>query len=326
MKRREFITLLGGAAGAWPLAANPQQAAMPVIGFLHPRSQGAFGHLVEGFRRGLAESDFLEGRNVAVEYRWAEGQLDRLPSLAADLVGRDAAVIVGGGPAAQAAKNAAPSTTPIVFLAVEDPVKLGWVQSLNRPGGDMTGIYIFATQLEAKRLGLLRDLVPTAKTVGVLVNSNFPTAESQVREVQEAGARLALQLVIAGANSEGDFDAAFATFVQQHAAGLLVCASPLFNNKRDQLIALATRHRSPAVYELPEFTTAGGLVSYGNSMVDIYRQTGVYAARILKGAKPADLPVTQPTRFELTINLRAVKALGLNISDNLLTLADKVIE
>jgi ABC-type uncharacterized transport system substrate-binding protein len=325
MKRREFITLLGSAAAAWPLAANPQQAAMPVIGFLHPGSQGAFGHVVEGFRRGLAQSDFLEGHNVAVEYRWAEGQLDRLPSLAADLLHRDVAVIVGGGPAAQAAKNAA-STTPIVFLAVDDPVKLGWVQSLNRPGGDMTGIYFFATQLEAKRLGLLRDVVPTAKTVAVLVNSNFPTAESQLREVQEAAARLALQLVIAGANSEGDFDAAFATFVQQRAAVLLVCASPLFNNKRDQLIALATRHQLPAMYELPEFTRAGGLVSYGNSIVDIYRQAGFYAARILKGAKPADLPVIQPTKFELTINLKTAKTLGLKISDNLLTLADEVIE
>jgi putative ABC transport system substrate-binding protein len=325
VRRREFITLLGGTAAAWPLAARGQQPAMPVIGLLHPGSQGAFGHVVEGFRRGLAESDFLEGRNVTVEYRWAEGQLDRLPLLSADLVRREVAVIIGGGPAAQAAKNAA-LTIPIIFLAAEDPVKLGWVQSLNRPGGNMTGIYLFAMELEAKRLGLLRDVVPTAKTVAVLVNSNYPTAESQVREVQEAAARLALQLVIAGANSEGDFDPAFATFVQQQAVALLVCASPLFNNRRDQLIALAARYKLPAMYELPDFTKAGGLLSYGNSIVDIYRQAGAYAARILKGDKPADLPVIQPTKFEFTINLKTAKALGLNISDNLLTLADEVIE
>jgi putative ABC transport system substrate-binding protein len=324
INRREVITLLGGAV-AWPLEARAQQQAMPVIGLLHPGSQGAFGHVVEGFRRGLAESDFLEGHNVTVEYRWADGRFDRLPLLAADLVRREVAAIIGGGPAAQAAKNAAP-TIPIIFLAVEDPVKLGWVQSLNRPGGNMTGIYLFATELEAKRLGLLRDLVPTAKTVAVLVNSNYPTAESQVREAQEAAARFALQLVIAGANSEGDFDPAFATFARQQAAALLVCATPLFNNKRDQLVALAARYKLPAMYELPEFTRAGGLMSYGNSIVDIYRQAGVYAGRILKGTKPADLPVVQPTKFEFAINLKTAKALGVNISDNLLLLADEVIE
>ena len=325
MKRREFISLIGGGATAWPLASRAQQPAMPVIGFLHPGSRRELGHVVEGFRRGLAESDLLEGRNVAVEYRWAEGQLDRLPSLAADLLRRDVAVIVGNSQALAAAKIAT-STIPIVFVAAQDPVKLGWVQSLNRPGGNMTGIHWFATEVEAKRLGLLRDVVPTAKTVAVLVNPNFPTAGSQLRDVQEAAARLALQLVIGRANSEGDFDAAFATFVQQQAAALLVCASPFFNNKRDQLVALAMRHKLPAMYEQPEFARAGGLVSYGNSVADIYRQAGVYARRILKGAKPADLPVIQPTKFELTLNLKTARALGLNISDNLLTLADEVIE
>jgi putative ABC transport system substrate-binding protein len=324
MRRREFITLLGGAA-TWPLASRAQQSVMPAIGLLHPGSQGAFGHVVEGFRRGLAESDLLEGRNVIVEYRWADGRLDRLPFLAADLVRREVAVIIGGDPAALAAKDAT-STIPIIFLAGEDPVKRGWVQSLNRPGGNMTGIYLFAMELEPKRLGLLRDVVPTAKTVAVLVNSNYPTAESQVREAQEAAARLAFQLVIAGANSEGEFDPAFATFVQQQAAALLVCASPLFNNKRDQLVALAARYKLPAMYELPEFTRAGGLMSYGNSIVDIYRQAGVYAARILQGTKPADLPVVQPTKFEFAINLKTAKALGINISDNLLLLADEVVE
>jgi putative ABC transport system substrate-binding protein len=281
--------------------------------------------VVEGFRRGLAEYEFLEGHNVAIEYRWAEGRLDRLPSLVADLLDRNVDVIIGGQPAAQAAKDAA-TTKPIVFLTIEDPVKLGWVQSWNRPGGDLTGIYLFAYELEAKRLGLLHDVVPTAKTVAVLVDPNYPTAESQLRDVQEAANRLALQLVVARANPEGGFDASFATFVQQQAAALLVCASPLFNNKRDQLVALATRHNLPAMYELPEFTRAGGLVSYGNSIVDIYRQAGAYVGRILKGAKPADLPVVQPTKFEFTINLKTAKALGVSISDNLLLLADEVVE
>ena len=324
MRRRNFIALLGGAA-AWPLAARAQQPAMPVIGFLHTESRRELGPVVEGFRRGLAESDLLEGRNVAVEYRWAEGQLDRLPSLAADLLRRDVAVIVGNSQALAAAKIAT-STIPIVFVAAQDPVKLGWVQSLNRPGGNLTGIYVFAQELEAKRLGLLHDVVPTAKTVAVLIDLNYPTVERQLRDVQEAATRLALQLVIARANLEDDFDAVFATFVQQQAAALLICASPRFNNKRGQLVALAARYKLPAMYELPDFTKAGGLLSYGNSMVDIYRQAGVYAGLILKGAKPADLPVVQPTKFEFAINLKTAKALGVNISDNVLLLADEVIE
>jgi putative ABC transport system substrate-binding protein len=269
-----------------------------VIGLLHVGSRSAFGHVVEGFRRGLVESDLVEARNVVIEYRWAENQLDRLPSLAADLARRDAAVIVAGGPAAQAATNAA-QTTPVVFLAIEDPVKLGWVQSLNRPGGQMTGIHLFAQQLEAKRLGLLRDVVPTAKAIAVLVDANYPTAGAQLHDVEEAAARLDLRLVVGRANSEGDFNATFAAFVQQQAAALLICASPMFNDKRNQLAALAARHKLPAMFEQPEFARAGGLMSYGNSIVDVYRQAGVYAGRIVKGAKPADLPVSQPTKFEL---------------------------
>ena len=325
IRRRELLVALGGTVAAWPLVARAQQPVLPVIGFLHPGSRGAFGHVVEGFRRGLAEYEFLEGHNVAVEYRWAEGRPDRLPSLAAELLDRNVALFVGGGPSAQAAKDVAP-TKPIVFLAVEDPVKLGWVQSLNRPGGNLTGIYVFAQELEAKRLGLLHDVVPTAKTVAVLIDLNYPTVERQLRDVQEAATRLALQLVIARANLGDDFDAAFATFVQQQAAALLICASPRFNNKRGQLVALAARYKLPAMYELPDFTKAGGLLSYGNSMVDIYRQAGVYAGLILKGAKPADLPVVQPTKFEFAINLKTAKALGVNISDNVLLLADEVIE
>jgi putative ABC transport system substrate-binding protein len=228
VKRREFITLLGGAT-TWPLTARAQESTTPVIGLLHMGSQGAFGHIVEGFRQGLAEADLLEGRSVIVEYRWADGQLGRLPFLASDFVRTAVGVIVAGGPAVQAAKNAAP-TIPIVFLAIADPVKLGWVQSLNRPGGNMTGINLFTHDLEAKRLGLLHDVVPSAKNVAVLVNSNYPTAESQLQQVREAAPHLGIQLIIAGAKSEADFDSAFATYLQEKAEALLVCASPLFNN------------------------------------------------------------------------------------------------
>jgi putative ABC transport system substrate-binding protein len=325
MRRREFITLLGGGAAVGPLAARAQQPSIPVVGFLHTASRGALAHLAEGFRRGLAESELVEGRNVTVEYRWAENQADRLPALAADLVRRGASVIAAGGGSAQAAKNAAP-TTPIVFLTTEDPMTLGWVESWNRPGGQMTGIYPFASALEAKRLGLLRDAVPTAKTIGVLIHANYAVSGRQLRDVEEAAGRLGLQFTVGRANSESDFDAAYATFVQQQAAALLVCASPFFNDRRHQLAAQAIRHKLPAMFEFPEFAKAGGLMSYGNSIVDIYRQAGFYAGRIVKGAKPAELPVIQPTKFELVINLQTAKALGLSISDNLLTLADEVID
>jgi putative tryptophan/tyrosine transport system substrate-binding protein len=322
--RRAFISLLGGATVAWPLAARAQQP-MPVIGFLHPGSRGGFGHVVEGFRRGLVESDLVEGRSAVVEYRWAENQLGRLPMLAADLVRRGPAVIVAGGGSIEAAKTEV-STTPIVFLVTDDPVKLGLVQSLNRPGGQMTGIYLFTSELEAKRLGLLRDVVPTAKTVGVLIQPTYRDADLQMERVQEAAARLRLELVVVRANSEDEFEDAFATLIQRQAAALLISATPFFNNKRHQLAALAARNKLPAMFELPEFTRAGGLMSYGNSIVDIYRQAGVYAGHIVKGAKPAELPVIQPTKFELVINLQTAKALGLSISDNLLTVADEVIE
>jgi putative ABC transport system substrate-binding protein len=325
MRRREFIALIGGAVAAWPAAVRAQQSAMPTVGFLHPASRSAFGHVLEGFRLGLAEIDFVQGRNVTVEYRWAENRPERLPALAADLARRDPALIVAAGGSGQVVKNAAP-TTPIVFLAGQDPVMLGWVQSLNKPGGQMTGIYLFTNEVEAKRLGLLRDVVPTAKIMAVLVNANYSAADTQLHDVHEAAARLALQLAVVRADSESDFDAAFATFVQQQAAALLICASPFFNDRRHQLAALAARHRLPAMFELPEFARAGGLMSYGNSIVDIYRQAGVYAGRILKGAKPADLPVTQPTKFELVINLETAKALGLIIPPSMLAIADEVIE
>ncbi len=323
MRRREFLGVMGGVA-TWSLAARAQQA-MPVVGLFHVGSSDKFGHLVAAFRRGLAEADLVEGRNVAIEYGWAEGQLDRLPALAADLMRRQVSVIAGNYIATAAVKRVAP-TLPIVFVTGDDPVKLGFVESLNRPGGNTTGVYIFTAELEAKRLGLLRDLVPQATTFAVLVDPDYSTTDAQVRDVQKASARLGAQLVVARANSERDIEAAFATFVQQRAAALLVGASPFFNNRRDQLVALAARHKLPATYESREFAAAGGLVSYGNSITDAYRQAGVYAGLIVKGAKPADLPVIQPSKFELVINLKTAKTLGLEFHPQLLATADEVIE
>jgi len=303
-----------------------QQPAMRVIGFLNAASPGPLRQQIAAFREGLKESGYVEGQNVGVEYRWAEGQYDRLPALAADLVRRQVSVIVSGGgaPAVFAVKEAT-TTIPIVFTAGGDPVGVGLVASLNRPGANITGVYHFAAGLEAKRLGLLHEMIPKAATIAVLVNPNFSEAENQLREVQEAAVPLGVQLVVVRANTESDFDAAFSTVVQQRSGALLVCASPFFNTRREQLVVLAARHALPTIYEWRDFAEAGGLMSYGTSLADAYRQAGVYAGRILKGAKPADLPVVQSTKFEFVINLTA-KALGLTIPAGLLAIADQVIE
>ena len=327
MGRREFVALLGGSAAAWPLAARAQQPSTPVIGFLNAASPGPLRQQIAAFHEGLKESGYVEGQNVAVEYRWAEGQYDRLPALAPDLVPRQVSVIVsGGGAPVVFAVKAATTTIPIVFTVGGDPVGLGLVASLNRPGANIAGVYHFATGLEAKRLGLLHEMVPKAATIAVLVNPNYSDAENQLREVQEAAARLGVQLVVVRANAESDFDAAFSTLVQQRSGALLVCSSPFFNGRREQLVVLAARHALPAIYEWRDFCAAGGLISYGTSLADAYRQAGIYAGRILKGAKPTDLPVLQSTKFEFVINLQTARSLGIEVPAGLLSIADEVIE
>jgi putative tryptophan/tyrosine transport system substrate-binding protein len=327
MKRRDFITLLGGAAAAWPLAVRAQQAAMPVIGFLSTRTPNESAHLVAAFRRGLAENGYLEGQNVALEYRWALGQYDRLPALATELVRRPVAVVasVGGDPAAQAAK-AATATIPIVFEVGTDPIKLGLVTSYNRPGGNATGINMLTSALEAKRLGLLRELVPQAAALGVLLNPNWPAAASQLSDVEEAARAIGVQTHVLRASTDGEIDKAFASIAQHRIPALAVASDPFFTSRRDKLAALAARHAVPAMYPFRDYAVAGGLMSYGIDLPEVYRQVGLYAGRVLKGAKPADLPVMQPTKFELVINLKTAKALGLTLPDKLLVAADEVIE
>jgi putative ABC transport system substrate-binding protein len=287
MRRREFITLLGGTAVAWPLGVLAQQP-LPVVGFLNAASPGPLRAQVAAFLEGLKQSNYVEGQNVAVEYRWAEGQYERLPALVADLVRRQVTVIVSGGgaPAVLAAK-AATTTIPIVFSLGADPIRWGIVASLNRPGGNITGVYQFTSGLEAKRLGLLHDMVPKATRVGVLINSNFADADNQLHDVQEAAARLGVQLIIVRANAESEFDAAFSTLGDQRAGALLVCGSPFFNTRREQLVVLAARQAVPAMFEWRDFTAAGGLMSYGTSLADAYRQVGVYTGQILRAPSPA---------------------------------------
>jgi putative ABC transport system substrate-binding protein len=327
VKRREFITLLGGAAAAWPLAPRAGQAAMPLVGYLADATPSGFAQFVAAFRRGLLELGYVEGQTVAIEYRWTEGQHDRLPGLVADLIARGPAVIMAtGGTAPALAAKAATTTIPIVFTGGADPVQVGLVASLSRPGGNATGVVNIEAELTAKRLELLRELMPTAAVIAVLVNPASPAAKRQVVEVERAAQRLGQQISLFNASSEAELDAAFAAIVERRAGALFVSGDPLFTSQRARLVALAAQHAIPASYSFREFPLAGGLMSYGADLPDVHRQAGVYVGRILKGEKAADLPVLQPTKFILVINRSAARMLGLTVPERLLALADEVIE
>jgi len=323
--RRDFVAGLSGTAFAWPRSARAQQPAMPVIGFLRSTATADSTQFVAAFRQGLNEAGFVEGQNVAIEYRWAENQLDRLPVLVADLVRLPVAVIVVNAPAARAAKGAT-TTVPIVFVTGSDPVKDALVVSLNRPGGNITGVTFLGGQLGAKRLELLRQLVPKTTTIGVLVNPSSPETEVERKDLQVAAQAIGQQLIILDVNSDRDIEMAFATFVQRGVGALLIGSGPFLTSHREQLVALAARHALPAGYDLRDFVVAGGLMSYGASITDAYRQVGIYAGRILKGEKPADLPVMQSTKFEFVINLKTAKALSLTVPQIMQMTADEVIE
>jgi putative tryptophan/tyrosine transport system substrate-binding protein len=327
MKRRDFIALVGGSI-AWPLAARAQQPGkLPTIGFLSSRSPGESEYLLEAFRQGLKEGGFVEGQNVAIESRWARGQYDRLPALAAELVSHGVTVLdaIAGEPVPLAAMRAT-STIPIVFMIGSDPVETGLVKSFNRPGGNVTGVTLLTNMMEPKRLGLLHELAPGVGLIGVLMNPNFPEAARQLPDLKEAARTIGRRLVITNASHDEELDAAFVSLVQEHVGALLVGADPYFNTRRDRIVAFAAKQRLPAIYQFREYAVAGGLLSYGISLTDAYRQCGLYTAKVLKGARPAELPVLQPTKFELVINLKTAKALGIEISDNLRSLADEVIE
>jgi putative ABC transport system substrate-binding protein len=328
MNRREFLQLLGGAAAIWPFAARAQQKRVPVIGFLSISAPDRAAPSTAAFHQGLHDAGFVEGRNVAIEYRWADAHYDRLAALAAELVGRkvDVIAVSGGGDVASGAAKAATSTIPIVFIGGGDPVATGLVASLARPGGNLTGISFIAVELAPKRLELVSELVPQAKAVALLVNPTGPNAEALVKDMGEAARAKGLQLRVVKAGAEGEFEAAFASLSHRDVGALVVAADPFFGSRREQLAALAARHAIPAIYAFRAYAEDGGLMSYGPSMTDTFRQAGAYVGRILAGAKPADLPVQQPTTFELVVNLKTAKALGLTIPQSLLMRADEIIE
>jgi putative ABC transport system substrate-binding protein len=328
LRRREFIAVIGGAA-AWPVATRAQQTTMPVIGFMSGRSLADAGYLAEAFRQGLRDTGYVEGESIGIEYRWANGDYDRLPGLASDLLQRQVLVLVavGGDPSAVAAKKAT-STVPIVFGMGGDPVKAGLVASFNRPGGNATGYTLLTNDMEPKRIGLLHELVPSESLLGALINPNpnFPPAVQQLDDIQNAIRSIKLNLFVARAVNDAELETAFAAFVAQRVGAVLVTASPFFDTRRERIITLAAQHRIPAMYQFREYAAAGGLISYGPSITGSYKQAGVYAGRILRGAKPGDLPVVQPTKFELVINSKTATALGLAIPNSIQLLADEVIE
>jgi putative tryptophan/tyrosine transport system substrate-binding protein len=325
MKRREFIAGLGGAV-VWPVVARAQQT-VPVVGFMSGRSAADSIHLVAAFRQGLTQAGFIEGQNVAIEFRWANGQYDLLPALAAELVARPVAVLVGvGGDLSAAAAKGATSTIPIVFGMGGDPVKAGLVDSFNRPGGNATGYTLWTTQLESKRLGLLREIVPDVPVIGVLLNPKFPVATLQLQEIRDAARTVNQKLFVMNASNDEELTTAFGSFVQQRVSAVLIAADPYFDTRRERLIAFAAQNRLPAIYQFREYAVSGGLISYGPKITDGYRQGGIYAGQILKGSKPADLPILQPTKFELVINLKTANALGLALPNSIQLLADEVIE
>jgi putative ABC transport system substrate-binding protein len=326
--RREFIVTVGGTIAAWPLAVRAQQPAMPVVGFLSGRSAYESGTVVGAFGQGLGETGYFESKNVIIEYRWAEGRYDRLPALAVELVSRQVAVIAAvGGPASGRAAKAATATVPIVFISGADPVREGLVASLNKPGGNATGMNPLLPAMEGKRLGLLREMIPNAALIAVLLNPTSPDVfNREMNDVQEAARAVGQQTLVLRASSDEEVEAGFATAANRGASGLLVAADPAMLSRRERLVALAAHYAIPAIYEVREYATAGGLMSYGISLADVYRQTGIYVGRILKGEKPGDLPVLQPTKFDFVINLKTAKALGLTIPPGLLSITDDVIE
>jgi len=327
MQRREFITLVGGAAAAWPLAAHAQQPAMPLIGFLNPASPQSYARPLSAFLKGLGETGYVDGHNVAIEYRWAEGRNDRLPAMVADLVHRQVAVIAATSTSAALAAKAANTTIPIVFEMGDDPVRLGLVASLNQPGGNVTGVTQTNVEVAPKRLQLLHEVIPTARVMVLLVNPADPAlAEMTTKEVQAAARTLGLELHVLNASTERDFDAVFAKLIQLRAGGLVIGGGPFLISRNEQLAALAARHAVPTIFQYREFAVAGGLLSYGSDITDSYRLAGVYTGRILKGDKPADLPVQQATKVEMIINLKTAKALGINVPNTLIGRADEVIE